>query len=118
MKTYKCKFVDLDGRHQTESIPACDAAAALGVLLDEQDVDEHHPIEVAPRGARKARPAPAAKRPARSKPTKRAAAVRRLKAPAAKQPKRSPAPSTPPPGIKAIYTDPASLERFLAELGT
>ena len=48
MKTFRCTYTGRDGQPHTESIPACDPAAALGVLLDEQDVDERHDIRVSP----------------------------------------------------------------------
>ena len=46
MKTFRCTYTGRDGEPHTESIPACDPAAALGILLDEQDVDERRDIRV------------------------------------------------------------------------
>ncbi len=58
MNRFRITYVDLDGATQTETVAACDAAAALGVLLDEHEVDEREPIQLGPARARRKKKTP------------------------------------------------------------
>lgn len=127
MPRYQIHFTDADGTERRLTIQADDAACALGIVFDDHDVDEAHPIMTAlyqrprlvqpPRPTAKGRAKRRAKKratkvdPPRAKAPKKAAAAVKKAAPA---PAPADLPIVPMPPLAASQQ--ASLDAFLASL--